>query len=114
MDGYWTPRILYVSREFWKPGHDAQLNRIEAEGARVCIGLGVPRPYLGIESLTGSKEVWYLNGFASAGQLAKVRSKEEQTGLSWRRPGQGSESPGRSGQDEAAGKGAAGRSPVGG
>jgi hypothetical protein len=38
----------------------------------VCIGLGVPRPYLGIESLTGSKEVWYLNGFASAGELAKV------------------------------------------
>jgi hypothetical protein len=72
MDGYWTPRILYVSREFWKPGHDAELNRIEAEGARVCIGLGVPRPYLGIESLTGSKEVWYLNGFASAGELAKV------------------------------------------
>jgi hypothetical protein len=72
MDGYWTPRILYVSREFWKPGHDAELNRIEAEGARVCIGLGVPRPYLGIESLTGSKEVWYLNGFVSAGELAKV------------------------------------------
>lgn len=31
-----------------------------------------PASYLGIESLTGSKEVWHLNGFASAGELAKV------------------------------------------
>src|SRR5215470_9068287 len=72
MDGHRTPGILYVSREFWKPGHDAELNRIEAEAARVCIGLGVPHPYLGIESLTGSKEVWYLNGFASTEELAEV------------------------------------------
>jgi len=67
-----APRILYVSREFWKPGHDAELARIEAEAARTCIGLGVPHPYLGIESLTGSKEVWYLNGFASTEELAQV------------------------------------------
>jgi len=67
-----TPRILYISREFWKPGHDADLNRIEAEAARVCISLGVPHPYLGVESLTGSKEVWYINGFASTQELAKV------------------------------------------
>jgi hypothetical protein len=67
-----VPRILYISREFWKPGHEAALNRIEAEAARMCIGLGVPHPYLGIESLTGSKEVWYLNGFASAEELAQV------------------------------------------
>jgi hypothetical protein len=67
-----APRILYISREFWKPGHEAALNRIEAEAARICIGLGVPHPYLGIESLTGSKEVWYINGFASTEELARV------------------------------------------
>jgi hypothetical protein len=67
-----APRILYISREFWKPGHEAALNRIEAEAARVCIGLGVPHPYLGIESLSGSKEVWYINGFASTEELAQV------------------------------------------
>ncbi|HLJ51723.1 MAG TPA: hypothetical protein VKU01_37210 [Bryobacteraceae bacterium] len=67
-----APRILYISREFWKPGHDATLNRIEAEAARVCIGLGVPHPYLGIESLTGSKEVWYINGFASTEELSQI------------------------------------------
>jgi hypothetical protein len=67
-----SPQILYISREFWKPGHEAELNRIEAEAARVCIGLGVPHPYLGIESLTGPKEVWYINGFASAEELNQV------------------------------------------
>jgi len=68
-----APRILYISREFWKPGHETTLNRIEAEAARICIGLGVPHPYLGIESLTGSKEVWYINGFASTEDLAQVK-----------------------------------------
>lgn len=36
------------------------------------IGLGVPHPYLGIEPLTGSEEVWYINGFASTEELAQV------------------------------------------
>jgi hypothetical protein len=67
------PRILYIARQFWKPGQEAALHRIEAEAARVCIGLGVPHPYLGIESLTGSKEVWYINGFASAEEMEQVR-----------------------------------------
>ena len=67
-----APRVLYISRQFWRPGHDVDLNRIEAEAARVCIGLGVPHPYLGIESLTGSKEVWYINGFGSTGELTQV------------------------------------------
>ncbi len=67
-----TPRMLYVSREFWKPGHEAVLRRIEAKAASVCIGLGVPHPYLGIESVTGSKEVWYINGFSSDKDLSQV------------------------------------------
>src|SRR5579883_2407327 len=67
-----TPQILYIAREFWKQGHEAELNRIEPEAARTCIGLGVPHPYLGIESLTGSKEVWYINGFSSTEELAQV------------------------------------------
>jgi hypothetical protein len=68
-----APRILYISREFWKPGHEGSVNLIEAEAARVCIGLGVPHPYLGIESLTGSKEVWYINGFVSIEEMDQVR-----------------------------------------
>lgn len=65
-------RIVYIFRGFWKAGTEVALNRIEAEAARLCIALGVPHPYLGIESLTGSKEVWYINGFASSDELAQV------------------------------------------
>jgi hypothetical protein len=31
-----------------------------------------PASVLGIESLTGSKEVWYINGFSSTDELAQV------------------------------------------
>ena len=67
-----SPRILFVAREFWLPGHEIDLTRIEAHAAKVCIGLGVPHPYLGIESLTGPKEVWYLNGLMSNEEFGKV------------------------------------------
>jgi hypothetical protein len=67
-----APRILFICREFWKSGHEAALNRIEAEAAGTCIDLGVPHSYLGIESLTGSKEVWYINGFASTEELGQI------------------------------------------
>jgi hypothetical protein len=66
------PRLLYIFRQFWKPGHQAALDRIEAEAARTCIGLGIQHPYLGIESLSGSKEVWYLNAFSSTEELAQI------------------------------------------
>jgi hypothetical protein len=72
-----APRILFISREFWKSGHEEALNRIEAEAARTCIDLGVPHPYLGIESLTGSKEVWYINGFASSQELGQITKAYE-------------------------------------
>jgi hypothetical protein len=68
-----VPQLVFISREFWKAGHETMLNRMEAEAARICIGLGVPHPFLGIESLTGSKEVWYINGFDSPQGLARAR-----------------------------------------
>jgi hypothetical protein len=75
------PQILYVYREFWKPGTQAALNRIEREGARMCIERGCPHPYLGIESVTGPKEVWYLNGFASAEEKDRVQEEYTRKGL---------------------------------
>jgi hypothetical protein len=67
-----SPQILFVAREFWLPGHEADLTRIETHAAKVCIGLGVPHPYLGIESVTGPKEVWYINGLMSNEELREV------------------------------------------
>lgn len=75
------PRILYIYREFWKPGTQADLDRIETKGARMCINLKCPHPYLGIESLTGSKEVWYLNGFTSTEEQKRVAEEYNKKGL---------------------------------
>jgi hypothetical protein len=75
------PRILYIYRESWKPGTQAALNRIETKGARMCIDLKCPHPYLGIESLTGSKEVWYLNGFTSTEEQKRVTEEYNKKGL---------------------------------
>jgi hypothetical protein len=75
------PRILYIYREYWKPGTQAALNRIETKGARMCIDLKCPHPYLGIESLTGSKEVWYLNGFTSTEEQKCVAEEYNKKGL---------------------------------
>jgi hypothetical protein len=75
------PRILYIYREFWKPSTQAALNRIETKGARMCIDLGCPHPYIGIESLTGSKEVWYLNGFTSTEEQKRVTEEYNKKGL---------------------------------
>ena len=75
------PRILYIYREFWKPHTQAALNRIETKGGRMCIDLKCPHPYLGIESLTGSKEVWYLNGFTSTEERKRVAEEYTNQGL---------------------------------
>ena len=76
-----SPRILYIYREFWKPHTQAALDRIETKGARTCLDLKCPHPYLGIESLTGSKEVWYLNGFTSTEEQKRVAEEYNNRGL---------------------------------
>lgn len=53
------PKILQVFREPLKPHVEAEYDRIESDTARTCAKLRCPHPYLGIESLTGPKEVWW-------------------------------------------------------
>ena len=66
------PQILEVYREFWKPENVAASQKIEVEAAQICLDLKCPHPYLGLESLTGPNEVWFLNGFASSTELKQV------------------------------------------
>ena len=60
-----TPQILEIARDFLKPGHDAEYRAIEIDARNICDRLHFPHHYLAIESLTGDKEVWFLNAFAS-------------------------------------------------
>jgi hypothetical protein len=66
------PPLLQIVREPLKPGSEAAFNAIEEERARISAALGCPHPYLGAESLTGPKEVWWFNGYRSATEQQQV------------------------------------------
>jgi hypothetical protein len=66
------PQILQIYREPLKPASNAAYDAIEVETARVAAQLGCPNPYLAAESLSGSKEVWWFNGYDSAGKQQEV------------------------------------------
>ena len=66
------PMILQVFREPLKPRVEAEYDRIESDTARKCAKLRCLHPYLGVESLTGPKEVWWFNGYDSAAEVKQV------------------------------------------
>jgi hypothetical protein len=66
------PRILQIHREPLRPGSEAAYGEIETDTVRLCAKLGGPHPYLGLEALTGPKEVWFFNGYATADEKQQV------------------------------------------
>jgi hypothetical protein len=66
------PAILQIVREPLKPGSEAAFDAIEEERARISATLGSPHPYLGAETLTGSKEAWWFNGYESYADQKRV------------------------------------------
>jgi hypothetical protein len=67
-----APRFVYIYRDSVKGGIESKYRVIENEGAQVCADLGCPNPYLGMESLNGPHEAWWLNTFATAADTARV------------------------------------------
>jgi len=67
-----APRFIYVYRDSLKSGVDSAYRAIENDGAQVCADLRCPNPYIGIESLSGVHEVWWINTFASDADTAHV------------------------------------------
>jgi hypothetical protein len=55
-----------------KPGAEAAYDILEREQARLSAVFGCPHPYLGAESLTGRREVWWFNGYESAAEKQRV------------------------------------------
>ncbi len=66
------PQILQIHREALNPGSEAAYRENEEDTARICAELGSPHAYLGIESLSGPKEVWFFNGYESAAEQKQV------------------------------------------
>jgi hypothetical protein len=69
------PPILQVYRDFRKPGSDAAYAEIEKDAARICEELRCPHACLAMETLRGPKEMWFLNGYASADEQTRVGRK---------------------------------------
>jgi hypothetical protein len=66
------PAILQIYRVSLKPGTEISFDAIERQIAALCASLKCPHPYLGLESITGPKEVWFLNGYRSADEQKEV------------------------------------------
>jgi hypothetical protein len=71
------PKILQIYRDRLKPGSEAAFRAIEEDAARICAELKFPHPHLAMESLSGPKEVWWLNAFASEAERQRVTSEYE-------------------------------------
>ena len=67
-----APAILQIYRDFLTPGREAEYKALEEEAARICAELAFPHAHLAIESLTGPKEVWWLNAFGSEAERRQV------------------------------------------
>jgi hypothetical protein len=67
-----TPHFLLIVRERLRPGSEEAYDKNELQLATVCATLGCPHPYLALATVTGPKEVWWLNAFVS---------REERDGL---------------------------------
>jgi hypothetical protein len=72
------PQILGVYIERLKPGVEAAYGKNEEDIARTCVRLKCPHPYLGLESVTGPKEVWWFNAYSSEADKDSVARAWEQ------------------------------------
>lgn len=67
-----APRFLYIYRDSLKRGVDSAYRVIEDDGAQICADHRCPNPYLGLESLSGPHEAWWLNVFTTPAETLRV------------------------------------------
>jgi len=60
-----TPQFLLIVRERLRPGSEEAYDKNELQLATVCATLKCPHPYLALATVTGPREVWWFNAFAS-------------------------------------------------
>lgn len=72
------PQILYISRDYLKADAVAANRKLERRAEDLCRTLGFTHPYLTIESVSGSAEMWYLNAFDSRAEVDKLTREYQQ------------------------------------
>jgi hypothetical protein len=65
-------QLLQIVREPLKPGSEEAYDALEREQAHTSAALGCPHPYLGAETLTGAREAWWFNSYASEADKQRV------------------------------------------
>jgi hypothetical protein len=70
-------QILQIYCDSVNPGKEAAYRAVEEDAARVSARLRFPNPHLALESLTGPKEVWWLNAFASEESRQQITKQYE-------------------------------------
>jgi len=71
------PSLLLVYRDAVPHTNAAEYDAIESGIARSARELGCPHPYLGLRTISGESEVWFLNGFASLAEQEEVVRRYE-------------------------------------
>ena len=66
------PKWMTIQREVVKPGKEPAHMRLETEWSRALEAAKFPVPLLGLTSMSGANEVWFLQGFAAAADMQKV------------------------------------------
>ncbi|MDB4898968.1 MAG: hypothetical protein JWN53_776 [Gemmatimonadetes bacterium] len=65
-------KILFVQREAIKPGRGAAHDKLESEWARSFAAAKMPFAGLAIASMTGPRETWFLSGFPTYAEYARL------------------------------------------
>ena len=69
------PQILQISREFIKPGKQAEVLKIERDSVAAQARLKSPHSYLTIASMSGPDDLWWLNAADTYGDFEKELAK---------------------------------------
>jgi len=64
--------ILLIHRDTLRPDCEAAYRAIEEDAARFCAELNCTHSHLAMEALNGTRQVWWLNQFASEADKQRV------------------------------------------
>src|SRR6185437_11243166 len=68
------PKLIEIHREYVRPGKLGDYDGIEADAAKSCQRLNCPASYLGITSITGPSQVWFVSWFDTYAAIEQARA----------------------------------------
>src|SRR4030095_9731282 len=67
-----SPTVLLMVRQRVVPGNEAEYSRLEVGIKSDFDRLGCPNPYVALESMSGPKEVWFVNAASSLAEKQRI------------------------------------------